>query len=517
MFKSKINYRVLLDSIGLPVLSINKDWKISYVNEAYAEMVDRTVAEMEGRKLLDLFPDTVGTPSHLAYLQVLETKQAKAVQLEIQGRRYREIIYPAPHGLIALVQEILEERPHLIQSGEEYRAIFDEVNDALFVYDVRSATILDANRRACQMFGYSLEELQQLGVGDLCAEEPPFTKDIVVQWIKKVASNNPQTQVVEWLAKDRSGRVFWVEAKSKSSYIQNREYLLAIIRDITDIKEIQRKLKDSNDRYLELFENSGDLIYVHDLEGNYLRVNKMMEKATGYWREELLNMNVNQLIAEESRKQHERYLAFGRRMAQQKKGKHKPLTYEAEIVTKHGARVHLEVSAWLVYKEHEAVAIQGIARDITSRKLEEINLRQTQRYMVDFVEYLPDAVMAIDLNGKVVVWNNAMEELTGTSADKMLGKGNYEYAIPFYGKRRPILIDLVLRPDNIERDYAEIKQEHYVLTGVVEVPALKGEKHHLWARAVPFYDRAGNLIGAIEAIRDMTEYQRIQASKMQST
>lgn len=78
------------------------------------------------------------------------------------------------------------------------------------------------------------------------------------------------------------------------------------------------------DRYIELFENSSDLIYVHDLEGNYLRVNKMVEKATGYWHEELLNMNVNQLIAEECRPQHERYLAFGRRMAQQKKGKHKP-------------------------------------------------------------------------------------------------------------------------------------------------------------------------------------------------
>ena len=514
MFKSKVNYRILLDSVGVPVLSVNKEWKISYVNEAYAEMFNRSVAELEGRKLLDLFPDAVGTPSYLAYIQVFETKQAKAVQLENQGRKYREIIYPVPNGLISLTQEIPGERPHLITSGEEYRAIFDEVNDALFVYDVRKASIVDANLKSCQMFGYSLDELQQIGVGDLSAEDPPFTKDIIVQWIRKVASNNPQTQVVEWLARDRSGRVFWVEAKSRSTYIQDREYLLAVVRDITEIKETQRKLKDSTDRYMELFENSSDLIYVHDLEGNYIRVNKMVEKATGYWREELLNMNVNQIIAEESRKQHERYLAFGRRMAQQKKGKHKPLTYETEIVTKHGARIHLEVSTWLIYKDHEAVAIQGIARDITSRKLEELTIRESQQYMADFVEYLPDAVMAIDLEGKVTVWNNAMEELTGTPAEKILGKGNYEYAVPFYGKQRPILIDLVLRPDNIERDYTEIKQEHYVLTGVVDVPALRGEKRQLWARAVPLYDRAGNLIGAIEAMRDMTEYQRIQASRM---
>lgn len=183
------------------------------------------------------------------------------------------------------------------------------------------------------------------------------------------------------------------------------------------------------------------------------------------------------------------------------------------IITKHGARVYLEVSAWLVYKEHEAVAIQGIARDITQRKLEEMALRESNRFLADFIEYLPDAVMAIDLEGKVTVWNHAMEDLTGVPAEKMLGRGNYEYAVPLYGKRRPILIDLVLRPEHIERNYAEIKQEHYVLTDVVDVPALKGGGRQLWARAVPLYDREGNLIGAIEALRDMTEHQRIMEAK----
>ena len=161
----------------------------------------------------------------------------------------------------------------------------------------------------------------------------------------------------------------------------------------------------------------------------------------------------------------------------------------------------------------EAVAIQGIARDITARKIEEIALKESNQFMVDFVEYLPDAVMAIDLEGKVTVWNHAMQDLTGVPAEKMLGRGNYEYAVPLYGKKRPILIDLVLRPENIERDYAEIKQEHYVLTDVVDVPALKGGRRKLWARAVPLYDREGNLIGAIEALRDMTEHERLWRPK----
>ena len=91
-------------------------------------------------------------------------------------------------------------------------------------------------------------------------------------------------------------------------------------------------------------------------------------------------MNISELISDESRKLHERYMAFGRRMAQKKKGKHRPITYEIEIVTKHGAKVYLEVSAWLIYKHHKPIAIQGIARDITQRKLEEIRLKNRNNF-----------------------------------------------------------------------------------------------------------------------------------------
>jgi PAS domain-containing protein len=55
--------------------------------------------------------------------------------------------------------------------------------------------------------------------------------------------------------------------------------------------------------------------------------------------------------------------------------------------------------------------------------------------------------MAIDIGGRVVIWNPAMEKLTGACAADMIGKGNYEYALPFYGIRRPILVDLVLMPE----------------------------------------------------------------------
>ena len=79
---------------------------------------------------------------------------------------------------------------------------------------------------------------------------------------------------------------------------------------------------------------------------------------------------------------------------------------------------------------------------------------ESERQLKNIVSFLPDATFAIDKKGRVIAWNRAMESMTGVKADDILGKGEYEYSLPFYGFRQPILIDLVLQPDpNLEAEY----------------------------------------------------------------
>ncbi|MDD1695720.1 MAG: PAS domain S-box protein, partial [Methanoregula sp.] len=81
--------------------------------------------------------------------------------------------------------------------------------------------------------------------------------------------------------------------------------------------------------------------------------------------------------------------------------------------------------------------------------------RESEHRLNDIINFLPDATFVIDQEGRVITWNKAMEEMTGTKADEILGKGNYEYALPFYGMRRPMLINLVLEPDSeTEKKYS---------------------------------------------------------------
>jgi len=97
--------------------------------------------------------------------------------------------------------------------SDNYKEIFDMINDAIFIHDVESGDILDVNRKACEMYGYPKEEIIHLNVENLSSGLPPYTKADVLDKIKKGTEGKPQ--LFEWQAKDKSGPLFWVEGNLK--------------------------------------------------------------------------------------------------------------------------------------------------------------------------------------------------------------------------------------------------------------------------------------------------------------
>lgn len=152
-----------------------------------------------------------------------------------------------------------------------------------------------------------------------------------------------------------------------------------------------------------------------------------------------------------------------------------------------------------------------LIRNITQRKDVEEALRESRRQLADIVAFLPDATLVIDKDGKAIAWNRAMEEMTGVKATEMLGKGNYEYALPFYGERRPVLADLVLRPQaEIEAQYVSIKRRDTTLEAEKYLPEFKGRGTYLWGTSNVLLDSTGNVVGAIESVRDITDRKRME-------
>ncbi len=145
--------------------------------------------------------------------------------------------------------------------------------------------------------------------------------------------------------------------------------------------------------------------------------------------------------------------------------------------------------------------------EITDRNRAEEAMRLSEHRLSDIINFLPDATFAIDLNGNVIAWNKAIEEMTGVPADQVIGKGGYEYAVPFYGVRRPVLIDLVSQDGSEAGErYPGIVKKGDKLISETFVPLLYGGKGaQLWLIASPLYDEKGMLVGAVESIRDITD------------
>jgi PAS domain S-box-containing protein len=135
----------------------------------------------------------------------------------------------------------------------------------------------------------------------------------------------------------------------------------------------------------------------------------------------------------------------------------------------------------------------------------------SSRHIRGVIDFLPDATFVIDTEGTVIAWNRAMEEMTGVGAAEMLGAGEYSYAIPFYGERKPMLANLLLIPtEELEARYHMVRREGDTLVVDISIPGFQGRGAWFWAKASPLYDETGQIAGAIESIRDITERKEME-------
>ena len=160
----------------------------------------------------------------------------------------------------------------LQKSEANYRAIFDNANDAIFVHDIDNAKILSANKKACQMYGYTQKEFEKLSVEDISTGVPPYTQKDGLRWFKKAADEG--SQLVEWICKDKTGRNFWVEVNLRLAVIEGRKRMFAIVRDITERKDIEAQQKLAGQILERLNRKSVGADLIRDIL-------KLLKKATG--------------------------------------------------------------------------------------------------------------------------------------------------------------------------------------------------------------------------------------------
>lgn len=379
-------------------------------------------------------------------------------------------------------------------------SIVENIPNMIFLKEAGELRFARFNRAGEDLLGYSRNDL--LGKNDYDF----FTKeqaDFFTENDREVLEGNMVVDIPEEPIQtlNKGERILHTKKVPILDTKGEPAYLLGISEDITDRKRAEEALYRAEREKSAILDAMSELIIYLDKDLRIIWANNAMSRQ--------FNMKPNQLEGRHCYKvmhnldQHCKTCPAVKAIATGN-----PCTIDD--FSSYGKRWTLRAYP-ILNKEDEIIGVVEVVTDITERKRAEEERKESQRALSDIIEFLPDATLIIDKSGKVIAWNRMIEVMTGIKKEDMLGKGNYEYAIPFYGDRRPILIDLALHPDKEkEKRYTAIQRVGDILFGESFTPNLPPGDIHLSATASVLRDNKGEVTAAIECIRDNTERKRLE-------
>ncbi|HEX7296026.1 MAG TPA: PAS domain S-box protein, partial [Pyrinomonadaceae bacterium] len=416
------HYREIVEEAADIIYTRDMNGYLTSINAAGARFFGKPAHELVGTHLGDLIDKTLAdrdieetkrsdTPSPYRSLYCLHDAKGEPRYLEgvITIERDR---HGKPIGVRGVVRDITDQKlaqDALTETENRLRTVVGCASLILFSVDTKGIFTLcegeglkSLSLKPGQLVGQSIfkvsadvptigEHIRRALLGDA------FTAAVEIGELVLDIRYSPLTS--------RSGKILGV---------------IGVATDITETRKAQLAIQESAERYRELFENANDIIYTHDLKGNFTSLNRSGERITGYSREEAMKLNVADVIAPED-------LQFVRNMIAQKTTDNVPTVYEVDIITKLGQRVRLEVSTRLILRDGKPVGIQGIARDLTERKHSELALRESRAFFNSFMDNSPAVAFMKDANGRYVYVNKPFERLFGKELSFLRGKTSFDW------------------------------------------------------------------------------------------
>ncbi|MGD0817181.1 MAG: PAS domain S-box protein [Methanomassiliicoccales archaeon] len=400
----------------------------------------------------------------------------------------------------------MSQKPMLIM------AVDDEINVCALTKEFLEAT----GQIEVDIFG-SVAEARAAVAGrhyDAIVSDYQMPVEDGIQFLKSLRVSGDTTPFILFTGKGREEVVIEAFDNGVDAYLQKGGELRSLftelehrIFDIVRRHRAETALLDSASEFRTLFENNPDPVVLVGIDSRILNCNQAAARMVLMSKEEIIGSTISAIGVFSPDDQALFQTAM---ISKAESGTGSPVV--VPVNRKDGTVKWVEIRASNVMKEGRLHALQIIARDVTERKNAEEALKESERRLSDIINFLPDATFAIDTEGHVIAWNKAIEEMTGIPAYDMIGKGDHEYSIPFYGRRQPILIDLVSIPDEelSQHKYSKTKKEGAILLAETSIPRPQGRYATLMGKASLLYDHNGAVVGAIESIRDITESRHVE-------
>ncbi|MGC9195526.1 MAG: PAS domain S-box protein [Syntrophobacteraceae bacterium] len=411
---------------------------------------------------------------------------------------------------------------------DEFRVVFEKSQiGIMFLKDYR--ILYRCNQRLADILGYDCpEEMAGLSMRALHLSQEhyldygekyynPLTRGVQIQ--------------VEYQLRRKDGTPVWCSLSGNATDLNNppdlNKGVIWCVDDISRRKAAEEEILAQRETLAKMFESMPYLAMLVNREGRVTKINHKGATFAGRPQEEILGLLPGEVFA--------CWNSFANKgcgkssncggcrvsgtIAQTFATGREVHDVEARMLVRRGSKdvpCDILISTALL-RDDDSEKVLVTIDDITDRKLAQRDLHESRERLSQIIDFLPGPTFAIDLEGRVIIWNKAQEKLSGIKAEDIIGKGNYEYSLPFYGYRRPILTDAAIGHDDaILNLYSCVHKDGDILLAETDAPIRDGKIHVLSCKASPLYDSTGNIIGAIESVRDVTEIRKTQEMLKQS-
>ncbi|UCD50910.1 MAG: PAS domain S-box protein [Phycisphaerales bacterium] len=381
------------------------------------------------------------------------------------------------------------EAVHSQESDHRFRAMFDNAVDGMVLADMQTWTFQEANEAFARMLGLTREEVKGLRIQDIRpAEDMPHIRKKLAEQVNRKSSLSANARM-----KRRDGSIFFADINSMPIWLDGRQFLLGIFRDVTDRIEAQRELEEIRTRYRGLMENMSDIIYTTDRHGTMTSISQAAKRLLGFDREAIRGTHYRQWVPEDQLPKLE--------TARQAALNGERMIVEVVLKDKNGDEHQMEISASPIVTQGEVSGTQGIIRDITQRRQVETALRDSEAKYRDLVEGIMDVIVSLDRDGCVRWVNHVFTDVLGYESNKAVG--------------RP-LSDFVLEDGRrgVQVQFERVLEGESVRSGTV-LMARDGALVHVEYSAAPV-TKDGRVTGIQCVVWDVTERKRLECKLRES-
>ncbi|CAN5333303.1 hypothetical protein BH09BAC3_BH09BAC3_29220 [soil metagenome] len=467
--------RRLIEASTDPLVTISPEGKITDVNEATVSVTGETRERLVGSDFSDYF--TEPEKAREGYKQVFEKGLVSNYPLTIHSKngRLTEVLYNASVykddkgtvlGVFAAARDVTEQN----QASQYARSLIEASLDPLVTISPEGK-ITDVNEASAKVTGETRAKLIGTDFSDYFTEPEKARKGYKQVFERGFVSDYPLT------IRHRNGKLTDV-LYNASVYKDDKGNVLGVFaaaRDVTQQKEAEEKIRQSEEMFKSIFDNSLAAVLVADDQGNYFSANKAAGDLLGYSVDELLQMNVGDLKTTAqpgAAKRFEEYIRKGED------------TGEIDFITKNGAHKFAQYQASRINADFNL----SILMDVTEQ-------RQASQYARSLIEASLDPLVTISPEGKITDVNEASAKVTGETRDKLIGTDFSDY---------------FTEPEKARKGYKQVFERGFVSDYPLTIRHKNGKLTDVLYNASVYRDDQGNALGVFAAARDVTAQNKLE-------